>query len=410
MRSSTDVLVAGGGPSAIALALEADLLGLSVRLVAPDAPGHAESTLAFYADEAAGAPLRSRASRTVVEACGGHNLQRGYAVLDLPAYAALLPTRVDVVQGRVARSDGRVTVLDDGTVLHARAVVDATGSASALVELEPSRPAWQTAFGQIVEGDVGLAPDTALLMDWSSPHRPRSGSLDGTSGSASDGPDDGVPTFLYALPLEDGRFLVEETVLCARPAVSIDALRRRLEVRLAQRGARITRVHAEERVAIPMGTGLPVRGQHVAAFGAALGLVHPTTGYSVARTMALAPRVAGALCRALEQGDGKPMGDVVLDAVWDREARDARALYMFAMEAARRFSRAEAERFFAAFFAQPATHWRGFLAGTLEVRELRAAMLNLFTRGGTRMRLALAKGLFAPASLGVMRGFLGGAA
>lgn len=388
-----DVLITGGGPAALALAAAADDLGLQVCILSASNAGHGDATLALFADEAHGLPLRARTERTVVEAGGEVDLRRAYGVLDLGALAAMLPTRVQRISGQARHTDGHTVTLADGTVLRARSIVDATGARPALVQTEPSRPAWQTAYGQFVEGDLGLDGDTALLMDWSPVHD-----------------DDGQATFLYALPLGGGRFLVEETVLCARPAVPVESLRRRLEARLLRRGAQVQRVHGEERVAIPMGTGLPLRGQRIAAFGAALGLIHPTSGYSVARSLAHAPRVAAVIADALARGREEPLGDLVLDAVWTREAREARALFLFALEAARRFNRAESERFFAAFFAQPASRWRGFLDGTLDVRELRASMFDLFARGGTRMRLALARGLLGPSSFGVMRGFLGGPA
>ena len=44
----------------------------------------------------------------------------------------------------------------------------------------------------------------------------------------------------------------------------------------------------EEWSYIPVGGPLPIAGQPVTAFGAAANLVHPATGYSIARRRALA--------------------------------------------------------------------------------------------------------------------------
>ena len=45
----------------------------------------------------------------------------------------------------------------------------------------------------------------------------------------------------------------------------------------------VSRVVEEEWSYIPVGGPLPVAGQPVTAFGAAANLVHPATGYSIAR-------------------------------------------------------------------------------------------------------------------------------
>ena len=48
----------------------------------------------------------------------------------------------------------------------------------------------------------------------------------------------------------------------------------------------VSRVVEEEWSYIPVGGPLPVAGQPVTAFGAAANLVHPATGYSIARRRA----------------------------------------------------------------------------------------------------------------------------
>ena len=47
------------------------------------------------------------------------------------------------------------------------------------------------------------------------------------------GTDREVPSFLYAMPLPDGRVFLEETCLVAKPALPFATLKRRLERRLA---------------------------------------------------------------------------------------------------------------------------------------------------------------------------------
>jgi hypothetical protein len=66
--------------------------------------------------------------------------------------------------------------------------------------------------------------------------------------------------------------------------------------RCALRGARalrqVARVIEEEWSYIPVGGPLPVAGQPVTAFGAAANLIHPATGYSIARRRAGPPERA----------------------------------------------------------------------------------------------------------------------
>jgi hypothetical protein len=51
----------------------------------------------------------------------------------------------------------------------------------------------------------------------------------------------------------------------------------------------VARVIEEEWSYIPVGGPLPVAGQPVTAFGAAANLIHPATGYSIARRRAPPP-------------------------------------------------------------------------------------------------------------------------
>lgn len=61
----------------------------------------------------------------------------------------------------------------------------------------------------------------------------------GTTGEA--------PSFLYAMPLDDGTVFLEETCLVARPTLPFSALKRRLERRCAAMGIEIEEVrgHSE---------------------------------------------------------------------------------------------------------------------------------------------------------------------
>ena len=60
--------------------------------------------------------------------------------------------------------------------------------------------------------------------------------------SASQGTCAEPPSFLYAMPLDDGTVFLEETCLVARPTLPFAVLKRRLERRCAAMGIRIKEV------------------------------------------------------------------------------------------------------------------------------------------------------------------------
>jgi lycopene beta-cyclase len=326
--------------------------------------------------------------QTLVAGAGGSaDLGRAYARLDPESLVRLDgPT---AVAARVTGRDAVGLVTDRGTVA-ADVVVDATGHAPVLVRHTTTRPAFQSAFGLVVDGrDAELPEGTALFMDW------RDHGID----------DGGPPSFLYALS-RGGRLLLEETTLASWAPVPTAMLKTRLERRLQRRGTVIDTIVADEHVEFPMGGGLPERGQPVAAFGAALGLVSPISGYSVAQAFVHADVVADAIIAARKRGE--VIGDAVLDAVWTREARQRRRLQRFALRAACAFNQRDADRFFATFFALPAPRWRGFLDGTDDVVDVRRTMLALFGAVPAPLRLRLVAGAASADGLAVARDLLAG--
>ncbi len=106
---------------------------------------------------------------------------------------------------------------------------------------------------------------------------------------------------MYAMPMgasADGKktkVFFEETSLVARPPMTFDECKRRMELRLKHLGATVLSVEEEEFCYIPMGGALPVRSQRVVAFGGAMGLVHPSTGYQICRALAAAGPAANTI-------------------------------------------------------------------------------------------------------------------
>jgi lycopene beta-cyclase len=306
-------------------------------------------------------------------------LGRGYVRVDRAALAHRLEQRFTGGGGRrrdaevreVSHAAGRSTVrCRDGTEIAARVVVDASGHRPVLVRrrVRPGQ-GFQTAWGLTVElrdDSARLEPGRALLMDWSDP--------------LPEPPAGAAPSFLYAMPLGDGRCFVEETVLVARPVVPPERLERRLAARLAARGLRVHRVLARERCWIPMGGALPDLRQRVVGFGAAGGMVHPATGYLLPRVLEAAPPLADAIRDALGRNGAAPADAARAgwSALWSADRQRRRALFVFGMEVLLRLDVRATRQFFGAFFELPPEEWQGFLSDTLPAPELARAMSRFF--------------------------------
>jgi lycopene epsilon-cyclase len=161
----------------------------------------------------------------------------------------------------------------------------------------------------------------------------------------------------------------------------------------------VTRIHDEEWSFIPVGGPLPVPdpARPLTAFGAAAGLVHPATGYSLARSLAEAPAFAASAAAALRGEPGRAGAAAVSAAVWaslwPAPRRRAAAFQLFGMELLARLGPADTDAFFRTFFSLPAPLWRGFLASTLSPAALIGFALATFAVAPWRLRFALVRHL-----------------
>ena len=135
---------------------------------------------------------------------------------------------------------------------------------------------------------------------------------------------------------------------------------------------------------------LPLSSNPLTAFGAAAGMVHPATGYSVARSLAAADAVADAVAAALASGaPPAAVSAAYWRALWPPDARRAAAFHVFGMELLARLDPGDTNAFFTAFFALPPALWRGFLASTLSPLGLLGFALATFVAAPARVRAAL---------------------
>ncbi|WP_394617607.1 lycopene cyclase family protein [Lentzea sp. JNUCC 0626] len=176
-----DVMVIGGGPAGRALARACAELGLHTAIVDRHPHRPWTATYGAWADELPfGTPVKTTSTAVMAYAREEHRIDRTYVVLD-NAKLHELPDTVDVLQRPEA----------------ARYTFNATGARKGRAE--------QTAVGTFISS----TSTEVTLMDW-----------------RGDG-----DTFLYTVPVGDGRVLVEETCLARRPGMPLGELRQRLRAR-----------------------------------------------------------------------------------------------------------------------------------------------------------------------------------
>ena len=315
-----DVVVIGGGPAGRALARACAQEGLHTAIVDRHPHRIWSATYGAWADELPpDTPVAATSSVVRAHAREEHLIPRTYVVLD---------------NTRLHELPEAVTVLQRPTA--ARYTFNATGARKGRAE--------QTAVGTVIESNN----TETTLMDW------RNGD-----------------TFLYRVPLGHDKVLVEETCLARRPGMPLSELRARLHTRL-EAGQR------EERVRFP----LDAPRQKGLTFGAAAGLIHPATGYSVATSLALAPKVA----QAVKAGENPK------HVIWSRKARVVHALRRLGLEALLRMDADETRDFFELFFRLPAELQRAYLSGREDVTGTTAAMSALFRTAPAKLRWKLALG------------------
>ncbi|MCB9730104.1 MAG: lycopene cyclase family protein [Deltaproteobacteria bacterium] len=404
-----DIVVAGGGPAGYLAAAALAAAGLAVTLVDPRSDARWPNRYGAFADElqavgfgdVAGATWRRTEVR--LDEARTIAMDRAYAAIDGEALRRRLAAElaghggvtVDAACTGADHDERGVTVHTSAQgAWRARLLVDATGHRPRFVTRRgPDPSAFQCAWGVLGEFE-GPAPDpdTMTFMDWSEP---------------GDGAPAGVPTFLYAMPLGEGRAFFEETALASRPAASFAYLRGRLDVRLRQRGVRVVRELEIERCLIPMDAPAPDRRQRVVGIGGAASLVHPATGYMLTHTMKVAQRLAAALAEGI-RADRSParLASAGWDAVWPAGERRLHAFYALGRDLLMGLDAEGTRDFFEAFFSLPEAAARAYLSRELAPARTALAMTRLYARFDPALRQHLHREVLRrPAEL--IRGLVG---
>ena len=425
-----DLVVVGCGPAGLSAADRASSKGLRVALIDPDPLARWRNNYGVWVDEFEELGLEDcfnhvwPKARVVIddETPEGIRLDRPYAQVDrIKLKDKLLRRCVDagVVFGALAVD--AVEHEDEGSVvfakptddeerdasterrseIHASLVLDATGHVRKLVEFEREfTPGYQAAFGILCETvePHGLPEDEMLFMDWRDAHlSPRYKRMN-----------DDHPTFLYAMPFGPNKIFFEETSLVERPGLEFDDLKVKLQERLAHMGIEVASVEEEEYCLIPMGGVLPTLPQRVLGVGGTAGMVHPSTGFMVSKTLlsvrGLVDTMAEELTRAKEEGssrggknDGETGGAMttfdaaaaserVWRSVWPDDELRMRTFMCFGMETLMELDIKGTRQFFDTFFQMPQDIWGGFLSW--RIRPLGLVKLGgvLFVKFSNYMR------------------------
>ncbi|MGC4932364.1 lycopene cyclase family protein [Gordonia sp. DT30] len=358
----------GAGPAGRALTHRLAQRNVAVTLVDSHPQRMWRATYACWTDELpAWVPSDVVAQQLdAVRICCPHprDIPRSYAVLDTAALRqALTDPQVEIVAGRAVVLGDNAIRVDDGTVLRAGTVIDARGTAGH----GPRQTAWGIVVPRPVAAPILDGAD-AILMDW----RPAAPELTGS------------PSFLYAVPLDAERVLLEETCLAGAPALSPSALRDRLTRRLACAAIDPDDVLASERVSFGL-TGIDARPwrHRPLLYGARAGLMHPATGYSVAASLAAADDVAAAVSSGRQPAA----------ALWPRPARAIARLRSVGLRALLEMDTAEIADFFDNFFSLPVAVQRDYLSERRHLGSVLAAMVRIYRGGDRRQRLALMRAL-----------------
>ncbi|XP_022851386.1 capsanthin/capsorubin synthase, chromoplastic-like [Olea europaea var. sylvestris] len=407
-RRRFDVIIIGSGPAGLRLAEQVSRYGIKVCCVDPSPLSMWPNNYGVWVDEFESLGLEDCLDKTWPMTCvfiDDHKtkyLDRPYGrvsrkELKIKLLGGCVANSVKFHKAKVWKVEHEEfessIVCDDGIELKASLIVDASGFASPLIEYDkPRNPGYQIAHGILAQvDDHPFDMDKMVLMDWRDSHLGNEPNLRGSNSK--------FPTFLYVMPFDSNLIFLEETSLVSRPVLSYMEVKKRMVARLRHLGIKVRSVIEDEKCLIPMGGPLPQIPQRVMAIGGNSGTVHPSTGYMVARTMALAPVLAEAIAECLGSTRmirGTPLYHKAWNGLWPVERRCTRECYRFGMEFLLKLDLNGMRKFFDAFFGLEPHYWQGYLSSKLSVGELAMLSFSLFGHASNSSKLDIVTKCPAP--------------
>ncbi|MBA0820914.1 hypothetical protein Goarm_017803 [Gossypium armourianum] len=287
------------------------------------------------------------------------------------------------VESIVEATDGHnLVACEYEHVVPCRLVVVASGAASGKLlqyELGGPRVAMQSAYGIEVEVENNpYDPSMMVFMDYRDYAKEQVPCLG-----------DQYPSFLYGMPMSSTRVFFEETCLALKEAMPMDFLKKKLMSRLLAMGIRIVKVYEEEWSYVPLGGSLPNMKQKNLAFGAAASMVHPATGYSIARSLSEAPNYASVIAKILKRDYSK--GFLTFERNnWNMSIEGMQAKVG---THACKLDTEGSRTFFRIFFRLPSWMWQGFLGSTLSSIDLVVFAFSMFVIAPMDMKMLLIRHL-----------------
>ncbi|EPS69984.1 lycopene beta-cyclase, partial [Genlisea aurea] len=401
-RRAVDLAVVGGGPAGLAVAQQVSEAGLSVCSIDPSPMLIWPNNYGVWVDEFEAMDLLDcldttwSGAQVFIDDTTTKDLSRPYGRVNRKQLKSKMMQKcitngVKFHQAKVLKvihqEHKSSLICNDGVTIEAGVVLDATGFARCLVRYDKTyNPGYQVAYGILaeVEGHP-FDVDKMVFMDWRDSHLKNNKELMERNRR--------IPTFLYAMPFSSQRIFLEETSLVARPGVDMKDIKDRMVARLNHLGVVVKTIEEDEHCVIPMGGPLPVLPQRVIGIGGTAGMVHPSTGYMVARTLAAAPIVANAIVD-FHGSNNKHIGGDEFSArvwkdLWPIERRRQREFFCFGMDILLKLDLLATRRFFNAFFDLEPHLWHGFLSSRLFLPELLGFGLSLFYHASNASRLEI---------------------
>ena len=200
---------------------------------------------------------------------------------------------------------------------------------------------------------------------------------------------DDHPTFLYAMPFTETKIFFEETSLVERPGLEFDDLKVKLQQRLDSLGIKVKSVSEEEYCLIPMGGVLPTLPQRTLGVGGTAGMVHPSTGFMVSKTLLSVRALVDTLADEIEGKetvDADAVAERVWRSVWPDDELRMRTFMCFGMETLMELDIKGTQQFFETFFKMSQDIWGGFLSWRIKPAGLIKLGGVLFLKFSNYMR------------------------